>query len=344
MRGMGDAGAVSTQDLLGGLPVPVVLTRPAETIPAPGALPGGASYEPKWDGFRALLSHAMDGRVRVWSRHGTDMTNRFPDVVAAATVQTPPGTVVDAELVVWSEDRLDFTALARRMATGPRTINALVRRSPVSVAAFDLLAHAGTDLRDQPWSVRRARLEDLAAGWVPPMNLTPVTADRAVALAWFAELVTAGVEGVVVKGAGQRYRGGQRDWVKVKHRATLEVVAAAVLGTRARPTVVVAGLPVGGRLRIVGRTTQLSGVASRTLARVLVDPVGAHPWPPVVPASGAFGFGADRAPVALVRVAPVVVEVAADVAWTGRGFRHPLRFQRVRPDVDPGQVTPPDTH
>ncbi|HEY8721799.1 hypothetical protein [Pengzhenrongella sp.] len=107
------------------------------------------------------------------------------------------------------------------------------------------------------------------------------------------------------------------------------------------PTVVVAGLPVDGTLRIVGRTVPLSAPAARTLGRELRPPTGPHPWPTRVSSATVNGFGTDRVPVDLTLVEPLVVQVAADVAWSGRSFRHPLRFVRVRPELLPDEVRLP---
>jgi hypothetical protein len=121
-------------------------------------------------------------------------------------------------------------------------------------------------------------------------------------------------------------------------------VCAAVVGPLDRPSVVVAGLPIDGALKIVGRTVPLSPLAARELARVLTaaDPDD-HPWPAVVSSATVNGFGANREPVTLTRVQPLVVEVSADVAWSGRSFRHPLRYVRVRPELHPDEVSPPST-
>ncbi|MGF0118771.1 ATP-dependent DNA ligase [Promicromonospora sp. Marseille-Q5078] len=322
------------------LPVEVVLARAVERIPASSALPGGARFEPKWDGYRGVISKVGD-RVGVWSRRGTDLTSTFPEIAAAAGEQLASGTVLDGELVVWSGGRLDFGALQERMGRGPRAAAEHARRRPASMAVFDVLAAGGDDLRGMPWSLRRALLEDLAALWRPPLNLSPVTADVDEAREWFDTYVAAGIEGLVVKGADQPYRGGSRDWLKVKHRSTVDVVCGAVIGPRAAPEQIVAGMPIAGRLRIVGRTGPLRPGARRALAGVLRVPVGEHPWPAVVPA-GAFGrFGRERGPVGLTLVEPVVVEVSADAAWSGSSYRHQLRFVRARPDVEVASVTAP---
>lgn len=322
------------------LPVDVALARAVEQIPAPTALPGGCLYEPKWDGFRCVIARP-GARVSLWSRRGTDLTATFPEVAAAAADQLASGIVLDAELVVWTAGRLDFGSLQERMGRGPRAAAQHARTHPASAAVFDVLATGDDDVRGMPLSLRRALLEDLAALWRPPLNLSPVTSDVDEAREWFETYVVAGVEGLVVKGAGQTYRGGQRDWLKVKHRSTLDVVCAAVIGPRSAPQQVIAGLPIDGELRIVGRSTPLSSVIRRALATHVRPPAGTHPWPEQV-SPGAFGrFGNDRGPVDLTLVEPLVVEVSADVAWSGRSFRHPLRVTRVRPDVEVAGVTVP---
>lgn len=322
------------------LPVDVALARAVQQIPSPSAMPGGCLYEPKWDGFRCLIARD-DARVSLWSRRGTDLTATFPEVAAAAAEQLASGTVLDAELVVWTAGRLDFGALQERMGRGPHAAAQHARTHPASAAVFDVLATGGDDVRGMPLSLRRALLEDLAALWRPPLNLSPVTSDVDEAREWFETYVVAGVEGLVVKGAGQRYRGGQRDWLKVKYRSSLDVVCAAVIGPRSAPQQVVAGLPIDGELRIVGRSTPLSSVIRRALAQHVRPPAGPHPWPEQV-SPGAFGrFGNDRGPIDLTLVEPLVVEVSADAAWSGRSFRHPLRVTRVRPDAEVAGVTVP---
>jgi hypothetical protein len=317
-----------------------MLARPVETIDETTGLPGGTRWEPKWDGYR-LVSVVDDAGVTLWSRRGSELTAAFPDIAAAVGEQVEAGTVLDGEVVVWAGDRLDFSALQRRVAS-PRSVARLARERPASLVVFDLLAHAGVDQRARPLRERRALLEQVAAGWRPPINLSPWTDEQHVAAGWFRDLAVAGVEGLVAKGAGQPYRGDRRDWIKVKQRSVLDVVCAAVIGPVNRPNIVVAGLPIDDELRIVGRTVPLSAFASRTLAgEIRAHADGVHPWPEVVTSAMVNGFGGSRDPVTLTRIEPVVVEVSADVAWSGRSFRHPLRFVRVRPDLHPDEVSPP---
>jgi ATP-dependent DNA ligase len=318
-------------------PVAVELARPVRTIPPATALPGGCLYEPKWDGYRLVVVRTGTS-TRVWSKQGRDLTDRFPDVVAAAVAEVPTGTVLDGEVVVWNGSRLDFGLLQQRMATPRGRITALARAHPASYVAFDLLAVGGTDLRSWKLARRRAALEDLAARWAPPLQLSPMTTDPAEARRWFHDYRAAGVEGLVAKGAGTRYAPGRREWLKVKSWETTEVLAGGVIGPVDRPSQLVAGRYRDGELVVVGRTSPLSPQQSAELAAVLTPATGDHPWPERI---GTGRFGGGRLSVALTRVEPaVVVEVSADAALQAGVFRHPLRFVRVRPDLEPGDLPP----
>jgi ATP-dependent DNA ligase len=318
-------------------PVAVELAKPVRGIPEPGALPGGCRYEPKWDGYRLVAVRQATG-TRLWSKQGRDLTDRFPDVAAAALAQLPAGTVVDGEVVVWSGERLDFGLLQARMTASRGRIGALVAAHPASYVVFDLLAAGGTDLRGRPWRRRRAELEELGRRWAPPVQLSPVTADVEEARAWFTDYRPAGVEGLVAKGAATRYAPGRREWLKVKSWETAEVLAGGVIGPVGRPSQLVAGRYRDGELVVVGRTSPLSPAQSAELAAVLTPAGPDHPWPERI---GTGRFGGGRLSVALTRVVPdVVVEISADAALQAGVFRHPLRFVRTRPDLRPADVPP----
>ncbi|MCC3274352.1 MULTISPECIES: ATP-dependent DNA ligase [unclassified Arthrobacter] len=317
----------------------LALARPVDRLPGPGALPGGCLYEPKWDGFRVAVIVTGAG-ARVQSRNGKDLTAVFAELAAAAADQVPPGYVLDGEAVVFSGDRLDFDALQKRLVAG-REIAALVRAKPASLAVFDLLAVDGQDIRSIPLRDRRALLTELARSWQAPLNLSPVTSDPDTAEQWLRDLPATGVEGLVIKGAGQAYAGGQRQWLKLRHRDTVEVLCGAVTGSLARPQEVVAGLVIDGELRIVGRSAPLKPAAARMLAAHLNASGDGHPWPELIKSAAMDRFNAGAEPTRIIRVEPVVVEVSADTAFTGTSFRHALRFLRPRPDMDPGDIELP---
>ncbi|QNE37935.1 non-homologous end-joining DNA ligase [Leifsonia shinshuensis] len=202
--------AVRPPELLRGQ-IDLALAKAAERVPEAAALPGGSGYEPKLDGWRAAAVVDVD-RVTLWSRQKTNLTESFPDVAAAIAEQIEAGVVLDGELVRWRDGRLDFDALQRRFASGKQRRRRLVDEEPIDFVVFDILAAGGRDLRGLPYDERRRALEQLAVDWRPPLSLIDTTADTAEGRRWFEELPDRGIEGVVVKGGGQPYRGGQRDW------------------------------------------------------------------------------------------------------------------------------------
>ncbi|MEV7135854.1 ATP-dependent DNA ligase [Arthrobacter sp. NPDC093128] len=323
-------------------PVKVALARVVTTLPRTTATQtGNLSYEPKWDGYRCICIRDDNGAT-LWSRQGKDLTRYFPELVAATEGAVPPGCVIDGEAVIWTQGRLDFSALQQRLSAGPKTLPGLVRETPANYTAFDLLAVAGHDARELPLNQRRALLEELASGWEPPLSLSPTTTDPDLAARWFEELPRTGIEGLIIKRSDQPYAGGVRNWMKLKHRETVEVVCGAVIGPITQPSEIVAGLILEGELRIVGRSTPLKTAAGRELARWLQPPRSAHPWPKTVKGTTLDRFNRDKEPVTLTLVEPVVVEVSADTAWSGRSFRHPLRLVRARPELSPADISLPD--
>jgi ATP-dependent DNA ligase len=318
-------------------PVAVELAKPVKAIPPPSALPGGCVYEPKWDGYRLVVVRTATS-TRLWSKQGRDLTDRFPDIAAAALAQVPAGTVLDGEVVVWNGTRLDFGLLQQRMVSAVSRIGPLVAAHPASYVAFDLLASGGEDVRDQRLTRRRGALEQVASRWAPPMQLSPSTSDPDEARRWFDDFRPAGVEGLVAKGANTKYAPGRREWLKVKSWETTEVLAGGVIGSLDAPSQLVAGRYRDGELVVVGRTSPLAPAQSAELAAVLRPAERDHPWPDRI---GTGRFGGGRLSVPLTRVAPeVVVEVSADAALQAGVFRHPLRYVRVRPDLRPGDLPP----
>lgn len=316
-----------------------MLCKAQEAIPTAAAMVGGTVLEPKWDGFRSALQVTPEGRVTYWSRNKTDLSTAFPDLVEAARDQVPAGVVLDGEVVVWVDGRLSFDHLQQRMASRPAAVARLAREQPASYVAFDILAVDGMDVRGLRWRDRRQLLDELAPGFEPPIQVSPYTEDQDVALEWFTALASAGVEGLVAKGAATRYRPGERgSWVKIKHRSQVDGIVGAVIGSVRRPESIVVGrYTVDGVLRIVGRSIALTSQQAKELAAALTEvPGSGHPWPAEI-GGGHFGGGK----VAITHVDPVlVVEVAADTALQAGRHRHALRLLRVRTDLAPEDVDP----
>lgn len=232
---------------------------------------------------------------------------------------------MDGEVVAFVNGKLDFQALLRGRVGSP----------PALFMAFDLLALGGVDLRTQRWSVRRTRLDGVASAWSPPLQLSPVTSDVDEAKEWFDVLPAAlGVEGLVVKGAASRYVGGRREWLRVKHRESVEAIAGAVTGSLDRPDSLIVGRYRGKTLEIVGRTVKLRDDQAAGLSKVLRLAGARHPWPDEISTQW---HTSKRTPIIKVRPG-VVVEVSADAAQKDGHYRHPLRLLRVRPDLSPDDV------
>jgi ATP-dependent DNA ligase len=335
-------------------PVDPMLAAAVSALPEGRALPGGCWYEPKFDGYRALL--LVDwGVARVQSRRGADLSKAFPEVAAAATAQLPADTVLDGELLIWTGTIPDFGALQRRMAAR-KNADAVAASQPASLVVFDVLEAAGQDLRGLPLRERRRVLEQLGTDLSPPLQLVPGTDDVTVARGWLADYgsVDVGIEGLVVKGLDTLYQPGIRGWRKYRLRDTAEAVVGAVIGSPASAERVILGrFDADGVLRIAGSTGELRTAQRRELAEHLVSAEPAdhaahaagegggvvggvdHPWPAEI-STGRWGGGKQL----IHRVEPtVVVEVVADRSTDHGRWRHVTRYVRVRTDLDPAQVT-----
>ena len=317
------------------MPIEPMLAAPTAALPKGAALRGGCWYEPKFDGYRALV-FVGDKGARVQSRRGHDITAAFRDIAEAAAEQLPAGAVIDGELLVWHDGQPDFAGLQRRLARKGRGVLA----DSANMIVFDVL-HDGThDLRARPFRMRRAHLERLGDRMVPPLQLVPGTDDLDVAHQWLEDYgrVDVGVEGLVVKGLATKYEPGVRGWVKHKIRDTVEVIVGAVVGTPESAERLVLGMyDDDGRLRIVGSTGALTPTQRRALREYLFT-AGEHPWPTEIPAGRLGHWGGDVQLVHLVEPT-LVVEVSADKALDHGRWRHVVRYVRPRPDIEAASIT-----
>jgi ATP-dependent DNA ligase len=324
-------------------PVGPMLAAATDRLPTAKALPGGCWFEPKWDGYRCLVSVSSAPRggavATVWSRRGHDITRAFPDIAEAARRMLLPGCTVDGELLVWAEGRLDFGALQRRLAAG-RNAHALAAGRPANLMAFDLLADPDGSLLTSPLHERRAALERAFADASPPLQLTPYTTETAEARAWLQQYAETrvGIEGLVIKGAGSTYEPGRRGWLKLRLRDTHEVVVGAVTGTLSVPQRLVVGYyDTDGELVVAGSTRALTRVQADQVVPLLSPPAQEHPWPDEI-GSGRLGHWGGG-PQKVTLVAPdLVVEIAADAAIDRGRWRHLTRFVRARPDLSPAEA------
>ncbi|MHB8296722.1 MAG: ATP-dependent DNA ligase [Acidimicrobiales bacterium] len=276
-------------------PVAPMLARAAAELPV-----GDWLYEPKWDGFRAIVFRDR-GEVEIWSRSGRPLTRYFPEVADAVAASKEPRLVADGEIVVASPAGLDFDALSQRLHPAASRVRLLARSTPASLVAFDLLALGDQDLRGQAFSERRRQLVLAlrgAAGDLPPVHLTPATHDVAVARQWFSRFEGAGIDGIVAKRLGLPYREGQREMVKVKHARTADFVVAGFrwhtsMGHRSEGQVgsLMLGLYDGASLNHVGVIGSFPAAMRAELAGKLAPyrHPGQHPWRPAREGNKASG-------------------------------------------------------
>ena len=184
-------------------PVPPMLAKAAEALPPEGSF----LYEPKWDGFRAIVFRRRgEEAITIQSRDLRPLDRYFPELRAALVARLPVGCVVDGEIVVATPRGLDFDALQQRIHPAPSRIARLASSTPASFVAFDLLAAGGKSVMAQTQAERRKALESLLGSAKPPLHLTPATLDRAVAERWLADFEGAGLDGVVAKPLGAPYQ------------------------------------------------------------------------------------------------------------------------------------------
>jgi ATP-dependent DNA ligase len=339
-------------------PVEPMLARLAESLPA-----GAFLYEPKWDGFRAIVFRGP-GEVFIQSRDLRPLDRYFPELHAEFLARLPEGCVIDGEVVIAGPAGLDFDALQMRLHPAASRVAKLATETPASFVAFDLLAVAGEDIRDLPQQERRARLERLLSKTAPPIHLTPATRDVGTAAEWLARFEGAGLDGVVAKPVGLPYQPGKRAMVKVKHARTADCVLAGFRwhksGRDAIGSLLLGLWDDDGRLQHVGVTSAFTMATRKALASELAplreNALEGHPWREWAEAGAAT---AARMPGVQSRWSagkdlswePLRLERVCEVKYDhlqGDRFRHATQFLRWRTDKAPHdcrydqlEVTPP---
>lgn len=240
-------------------PVEVMRPTAAARVPQQNAMPGGALYQVKLDGFRCLAFCLPEGVV-LQARSGRDLAARFPELVPALAAALPVGAVLDGEICAFAAGRFAFEQLLRTPAARVRDGVAL------SYVAFDALAlpddrGGARDLRERPLSERWAAVTALLADARAPVELVLSTRDRAEAMEWFERLLPLGVEGLVIKPLASRY--GGPGWVKVRHTESVDAEALALIGSPARPRSLLVRLPDG---RTLPTTPQLNALQAAQVA------------------------------------------------------------------------------
>jgi ATP-dependent DNA ligase len=315
-------------------------------------IPEGASYEPKWDGFRSICFRDGDD-VEFGSRNERPMTRYFPELVEAATAELPHRCVIDGEIVVAANDGLDFEALQQRVHPADSRVRMLSKKTPASFIAFDLLALGDDDYTKRPFTERRAALVDAFADAGPSFHVTPATTDVGTAERWFSEFEGAGLDGVIAKPLNIPYLPDKRVMFKIKHERTADCVVAGYR-THKSSGDAIGSLLLGlykedGILASVGVIGAFPMTKRRSLLaelQPLVMDIEEHPWNWVAHEAGErtprkneasrWNAGKD---LSFVPLRPEkVVEVRYDY-MEGERFRHVAQFSRWRPDRDPSSCT-----
>jgi ATP-dependent DNA ligase len=353
-------------------PIEPMLAKAVDALPAEGDY----LFEPKWDGFRAIVFRSTAADVSIQSRDLRPFDRYFPELHQALIARLPAGCIVDGEIVVAGAGGLDFDALQQRLHPAASRVAKLAVATPASFVAFDLLAVGGASWLDRPQDERRGALEQLLADAAPPLYLTPATRDRNIASAWLREFEGAGLDGVVAKPLAAAYQPGKRAMLKIKHVRSADCVVAGFRWHKSSEeggAEVIGSLLLGlyddaGVLHHVGVTSSFTMAVRRALAQELAPlrrtALTGHPWRDWAEQDAATkalpaGAAAQRMPGATSRWSggkdlswqPLRIERVCEVKYDhlqGDRFRHATTFLRWRPDkpaeacrYDQLEVVPP---
>ena len=324
-------------------PLEPMLSQAQDEIPAGE----GWLYEPKWDGFRAVVFRDGQG-VHLSSRNGQPLQRYFPEVVEGLKRSLPNEAIVDGEIILPGVKGLDFEALQSRLHPAASRVNKLSAEIPAGFVAFDCLALGGEDLRGLANSARREKLIAHFQGH-GAFFVTPQTVDAKIAQDWFHQFEGAGCDGVIARRATLDYRPGERVMVKIKHGRTADVVVIAYREGKTAGTV--GSLLLGlyddqGELHHIGHTSSFTAKEKKALREKL------KPLETGVALAGKMAGGPSRWSRGQEKAPPVmltptlVCEVRYDY-MQGMRFRHASTFKCWRDDRAPAsclvsQLLPPN--
>lgn len=319
-------------------------------------LPAGDGwiFEPKWDGFRALVFR--DGKeILIQSRDSKSLNRYFPELVEVLLTQLPARCVVDGEVVIARKNRLDFDALQLRIHPAESRVKMLSAKIPASMVVFDLLSAGNRDLRNAPFQKRREKLESLFSSARPPLHLTPATTNRKIAADWFRRFEGAGLDGVIAKPVAGTYEPNRRVMFKIKHERECDCVVAGFRWHKKGEDTGVGSLLLGlfnesGSLQHVGVCASFTDKVRLDLVKLLAPyrrkALVNHPWKEWAAAEAA----GHRMPGGQSRWSrgkdlswePLRPELVVEVAYDhmqGDRFRHTAQFRRWRKDKKPSNCT-----
>lgn len=312
-------------------------------------------FEPKWDGFRALIFRDND-EILIQSRDGKSLNRYFPELLETLRTQLTPRCVLDGEIVIAGKRGLDFDALQLRIHPAASRVKLLSEQIPASIVFFDLLCEGDNNLCSEPFEKRRYKMESLLSSAAPPIHLTPATRERSVAADWFRRFEGAGLDGVMAKSAGGAYEPDKRVMLKIKHERDCDCVVAGFRWHKNGEGSAIGSLLLGlyddsGSLQHVGVCASFKLEKRRELVQFLApyrqDASRDHPW-------GSWsefdGQSSDRMPGGQSRWSqgkdsswePLRPELVVEVAYEhmqGSRFRHMAQFRRWRIDKKPSDCT-----
>ncbi len=317
------------------------------------AIPEGDTwiFEPKWDGFRALIFRDGD-EIFIQSRDLKPLNRYFPELVESLLSQLPQRCVLDGEIVIADQDGLDFEKLQLRLHPATSRVKLLSNQIPASVVFFDLLCEGDRDLREEPFHVRRQKLEELLSSAKPPIHITPATDQKITATDWFRRFEGAGLDGVMAKDISATYQPDKRVMLKVKHERDCDCVVAGFRWHKNGEGTAVGSLLLGlfdasGALQHVGVCASFTQPKRRELVEFLApyrkDALANHPW-------GVWAGADHRMPGGQSRWSqgkdlswePLRPELVVEIAYEhmqGTRFRHMAQFRRWRTDKNPRDCT-----
>jgi ATP-dependent DNA ligase len=329
-------------------PVDPMLAKAADEVPAEA---GVWSYEPKWDGFRALVFRDGDDVV-LQSRSGKELGRYFPELLESLRDELAPRCVLDGEVVVPREIdgriRLDWESLSQRIHPAESRVQMLAEQTPAHFIGFDALADGDSSLLSEPFRERRRALAELVheKQWC---HVTRTTEDPELGTHWLTTFEGAGLDGVIAKRLGGHYLPGKREMVKVKHKRDADCVA---IGYRIHKSGEGVGSILLGLHREDGELQMVGGAASFSVKdriKLLADLEPLREGDDLVRDGepSRWNSAADKQwiPVRPEKVAEVAYDQMERYTVPGAGqpatsgesqrFRHAVKFVRWRPDRDP---------
>jgi ATP-dependent DNA ligase len=321
-------------------------------------LPSGDQwiFEPKWDGFRALIFRDED-EIFIQSRDEKPLNRYFPELLDPLRSSLPARCVLDGEIVIVKDNGLNFDELQLRLHPAATRVRMLSQQSPASVVFFDLLCEGTLNFLEKPFQFRRQRLMELLSSASPPIHLTPATTDLRVASDWFKRFEGAGLDGVMAKPLDGVYEPNKRVMLKVKHERDCDCVVAGFRwhkkGDSQLGSLLLGLFDDSGTLQHVGVCSSFSVEKRRELIEFLApyrkNALAHHPWK----AWASHDEGTDaphRMPGGQSRWSqgkdltwePLRPELVVEVAYDhmqGDRFRHIAQFRRWRVDKKPADCT-----